>query len=56
MIGFTADYAGGDIKVDSNEVLDARWFSAEDMPEIPGKISISRALIDHFLAKAGKKG
>jgi len=65
MVGFTAEYAGGDIKVDSNEVLDARWFSAEDMPEIPGKISISRALIDWFVeneeerknhAKEQKKG
>lgn len=49
MIGFTAEYAGGDIRIDKNEILDARWFDAEDMPEIPGKISISRALIDWFL-------
>jgi NAD+ diphosphatase len=51
MIGFTAEYAGGEIKIDDNEILDARWFSAEDMPEIPGKISISRALIDWFLER-----
>ena len=56
MVGFTAEYAGGEIKIDDNEILDARWFSAEDMPEIPGKISIARALIDYFLEKAGKKG
>ena len=49
MVGFTAEYAGGDIRIDENEILDARWFSVEDMPEIPGKISISRALIDWFL-------
>jgi NAD+ diphosphatase len=55
MVGFTAEYAGGDIRIDENEILDARWFSAEDMPEIPGKISISRALIDSFLAKTQKK-
>ena len=56
MVGFTAEYAGGDINIDNNEILDARWFSADDMPEIPAKISISRALIDSFLAKAQKKG
>ena len=56
MVGFTAEYAGGDIKIDDNEILDARWFSADDMPEIPAKISISRALIDSFLAKTQKKG
>jgi NAD+ diphosphatase len=56
MVGFTAEYAGGEIKIDDNEILDARWFPADRMPEIPGKISIARALIDYFLEKAGKKG
>jgi NAD+ diphosphatase len=56
MIGFTAEYAGGDIKIDENEILDARWFRADNMPEIPDKISISRALIDHFLSKKHNKG
>jgi NAD+ diphosphatase len=56
MVGFTAEYENGEIRIDDNEIHDARWFSAEDMPEIPGKISIARALIDSFLAKAVKKG
>lgn len=51
MIGFTAEYAGGEIKVDNKEILDARWFSADTIPEIPGKVSIARALIDWFLQK-----
>ena len=55
MIGFTAEYAGGEITIDNNEILDAQWFPADGMPEIPGKISISRALIDAFLAKAIRK-
>jgi NAD+ diphosphatase len=53
MVGFTAEYAGGEIKIDDDEILDARWFSAEDMPEIPGKISIARALIDWFVENEG---
>lgn len=55
MIGFTAEFAGGEITVDNNEILDARWFTADNMPEIPHKISISRALIDHFLEKTRLK-
>ena len=51
MVGFTAEYAGGEITVDDNEILDARWFGAENLPEIPGKVSIARALIDWFLRK-----
>lgn len=55
MVGFTAEYAGGEIKIDDDEILDARWFSAEDMPEIPGKISIARALIDWFVENEGRR-
>lgn len=49
MIAFTAEYAGGDIAVDQSEILDADWFSAEALPPIPTKISISRKLIDWFI-------
>jgi NAD+ diphosphatase len=54
MIGFTARYAGGEIKVDNEEILDAAWFSADRLPAIPGKISIARALIDWFVLKQAK--
>jgi NAD+ diphosphatase len=49
MIGFTAEYAGGEIRVDGEEVVDAGWFSADNLPEIPGKVSIARRLIDWFV-------
>jgi len=49
MIGFTADYAGGEIAVDETEIVDARWFTAENLPDLPGKLSIARALVDAFL-------
>jgi NAD+ diphosphatase len=49
MIGFTAEYASGKIKIDGNEIADAGWFSPEDMPLIPPSISIARRLIDGFL-------
>ena len=49
MIGFTADYAGGEIKVDGREIADAGWFSPDNLPRVPGSISIARKLIDAFL-------
>jgi len=48
MIAFTAEYAGGDIKIDTSEITDAGWFSADSLPPIPPKISIARRLIDWF--------
>ncbi len=49
MIAFTARYAGGEISVDNREIVDAAWFSAENLPKIPNKISVARRLIDWFI-------
>jgi len=49
MVGFTADYAGGDLVVDKNEIESAFWFDREHLPRIPEKLSISRALIDWWM-------
>lgn len=49
MIAFTADYAGGEIRIDKNEIMDAGWFSADTLPRIPDKLSIAWRLIDHFI-------
>lgn len=49
MIGFTADYAGGDIILQDEEISDAQWFTVDTLPKIPGRISIARKLIDHFI-------
>jgi NAD+ diphosphatase len=54
MIAFTASYAGGDIKVDGDEITTAGWFKAGNLPEIPGSISIARKLIDWYVAKQMK--
>jgi NAD+ diphosphatase len=53
MIGFTAEYDSGDIQPDGLEIEDAKWFSVENLPELPGKISIARKLIDNFLKEEG---
>jgi len=49
MVGFTAEYAGGEITMDEKEIVDARWFGADHLPMIPDKISIARKLIDWFV-------
>jgi NAD+ diphosphatase len=49
MIGFTADWAGGEIMIDEREIIDAQWFRATTMPAIPPRISIARSLIDAWL-------
>lgn len=55
MIGFTAEYAEGEIVIDDEEMMDARWFTAENLPDLPGPISIARKLIDSFLARQEKR-
>jgi NAD+ diphosphatase len=52
MVAFTAEYAGGDIKVDPAEIGEARWFGPGDtLPELPPRQSVSRALIDANLPR-----
>jgi NAD+ diphosphatase len=52
MIGFRAEWAGGDIVVDGHEIIDAQWFRRDALPMIPPGISIARRLIDAWLAEA----
>ena len=53
MIGFLAQYESGEIHIDKREIAAAAWFTAGNMPKMPGKISIARRLIDSYLAKHG---
>lgn len=49
MIAFTADYLDGEIKVDANEISDARWFGpGDEWPEKVPHISVSSILVDAF--------
>jgi NAD+ diphosphatase len=50
MIGFTASYASGEIRLQEDEIVEAGWFSRHgELPRLPGKLSIARRLIDAFL-------
>jgi NAD+ diphosphatase len=49
MVAFSADYAGGKIKTDTTEIKEAGWFTADNLPSIPPRITIARQLIDWFV-------
>jgi len=51
MVGFLAEYAGGELRPDGEELIDARWFDAHELPPIPPRLSIARQLIDSWLAE-----
>ena len=51
MIGFVADYEGGEITIDNNEIVSAGWFTRDTLPPIPSPLSISRALIDLWMER-----
>ena len=36
MIAFTAEHAAGEIRIDETEIVEAGWFRAGELPEIPG--------------------
>lgn len=48
MLGFFAEYAGGELIIDTEELSDAGWFKADDLPPIPPETSISGRLIRTF--------
>ncbi len=49
MIGFTAEYESGELRIDREEIVEAGWFRAGTLPQIPPKASIARRLIDAFV-------
>lgn len=49
MIGFHAEYAGGEITIDGEEIEDAAWFPLEKLPPVPPPVSIARKLIEAYL-------
>ncbi len=53
MVGFLADYAGGEVKADGVEVAEADWFPEDDLPMSPGgKRSIARWILETYGGKS----
>ena len=52
MIAFFAEYVSGEITPDPAEIEDAAWFSIDDLPTLPDRVSIARRLIDEAIARS----
>lgn len=50
MVGFTARYAGGEIVIDVAELERAAWFDVGSLPDLPPPVSLSRQMIDAWVA------
>ncbi|HEX4328971.1 MAG TPA: NAD(+) diphosphatase [Burkholderiales bacterium] len=51
MIAFVADYIGGDIVCQEDEIEDARWFTLDDLPVLPNRLSIARRLVNAVIGE-----
>ena len=55
MVGFTADYDGGEIHLQRSELSKGAWFDHDHLPHIPEKLSIARQLLDAWLDSETKR-
>lgn len=49
MVGFNAEYAGGQPHLQREELIKGGWFRRDHLPQLPEKLSIARRLIDNWL-------
>ncbi|NMT64183.1 NAD(+) diphosphatase [Marinobacter orientalis] len=60
MLGFFADYAGGDLVLQEDEIAEAGWYRPDELPPVPPLTTISGQLIDamarNIVAKEGAQG
>ncbi len=50
MVGFTAVYKSGEIRLSDGELTSAGWFTRDNHPPLPSAPSLSRQIIDLWLA------
>ena len=54
MIGFNAQYAGGDLRLQESEIVEADWYSHDALPPVPkGRMSIAGWLIEDWIRRMG---
>ena len=56
MIGFFADYRGGELRFDPKEIAEGGFYDIDSLPPLPGKLSIARALIDAAVSEISSGG
>jgi NAD+ diphosphatase len=45
MVGYMARYAGGEIRLDEQELDDAQWFHVDSLPNLPPPMSLARQVV-----------
>ena len=51
MLAFTAEYKSGQIKIQEEELEDAKWFKKDSLPPLPFPGSVAYNLVKNFLKK-----
>lgn len=49
MIGYTARFVGGTLRLEEQELDDALWFSPDELPEMPPPMSLAYHIIDGWV-------
>lgn len=49
MVGFSAEYDGGELRLQRSELNKGGWYHRDNLPPVPGKLSLARRLIDAWL-------
>lgn len=49
MLGFFAEYEAGEINIDPVEIVDAKWFRYDQLPQVPAKATVAGQLIAHYV-------
>lgn len=49
MLGFFAEYEAGEISIDPNEIIDAKWFRYDELPQVPAAASVAGQLIARYV-------
>jgi NAD+ diphosphatase len=51
MVGFRANFVGGDIVCEEGEIIDANWYRKDALPLVPPRISIAGKIIEAWCAE-----
>ncbi len=54
MIGFTAEYASGDIRLQYSELAEGGWYHRDHLPQLPGEMGVARQMIEQWLQETGR--
>ena len=55
MVGFVAEWEAGEIVIDTTELSRAAWFRWDELPDLPPPLSLSRRVIDQWVAGEAAK-